>query len=184
MSLVCSLVSRPGSYHQPFSVEHNVIGQYDLAFKCGTDRDDETTVWSHSFFRHTPSSALINDILDTGLYTGILLAFWIQNLTFRKWIELPVIYLFALFSGNGCARPWFHLIQRRLTCANHSSWSSKRRSTLSLNSPPRSSNCHCDLELVLFPPASNPTAMPRDVLITTGLLQHQEGYAQIKRRLR
>jgi hypothetical protein len=51
------------------SSSRNVIGQYDLALKCGTDRDDETTVRSYSFLRHTPFCAYQR-------YFGYCLIYW------------------------------------------------------------------------------------------------------------
>jgi hypothetical protein len=60
---------------------YNMIGQNELALNCGTDRDYETTVLSHSFLRHTPLCA-INTILDIVSSIDILLAFWNLNITF------------------------------------------------------------------------------------------------------
>jgi hypothetical protein len=45
---------RPGSCLQQCSNSVHMIGREELALKCGTGRDDETAVLSHSFLRHNP----------------------------------------------------------------------------------------------------------------------------------
>jgi hypothetical protein len=60
---------------------YNMIGQNELALNCGTDRDDQTTVVSHSFLRHHSSPFAISTILDIVSSIDIRLAFWNLNIT-------------------------------------------------------------------------------------------------------